>query len=132
DLRAAAQAGGSEGRDRCEVRRVRDPERLRGRVRAGLCRAVPEPSVGGGAGAARVPVGRPPMRPGRTPGGAQGRRASLTGIMDFKRILRGPLIWIIVVVGLVILAVQLFTQSNFREITTQQGMSLLAGDTVEK
>ena len=52
--------------------------------------------------------------------------------MDFKRILRGPLIWIIVVVGLVILAVQLFTASNFREITTQQGMDLLAGDTVTK
>ncbi|HWM35136.1 MAG TPA: ATP-dependent zinc metalloprotease FtsH [Pseudolysinimonas sp.] len=52
--------------------------------------------------------------------------------MDVKRIFRGPLIWILVVVALVILAVSLFTQSNFKQITTQQGLALLDGDTVVK
>ena len=51
--------------------------------------------------------------------------------MDFKRILRGPIIWIIVVIGLVWGAVTLVTASNFREITTQEGLSLLGGDTVD-
>jgi cell division protease FtsH len=52
--------------------------------------------------------------------------------MDFKRIFRGPLIWIIVVAALVIVGVQLLTASNFREITTQEGLALLNGDTVNK
>jgi cell division protease FtsH len=52
--------------------------------------------------------------------------------MDFKRIFRGPLIWIIVVAALVIVGVQLLTASNFREITTQEGLALLNGDTVSK
>jgi cell division protease FtsH len=52
--------------------------------------------------------------------------------MDFKRIFRGPLIWILVVVGLVILAISLFSQSNFKQITTQQGLALLDGNTVVK
>ncbi|MBX3195350.1 MAG: ATP-dependent zinc metalloprotease FtsH [Microbacteriaceae bacterium] len=52
--------------------------------------------------------------------------------MDFKRILRGPLIWILVVAGLVLLGVQLVTASNsYRQITTQEGLELLDGSTVE-
>jgi cell division protease FtsH len=52
--------------------------------------------------------------------------------MDFKRIFRGPLIWIIVAGALIWIAVSFVTASNFREITTQEGLSLLSGDTVDK
>src|SRR5207244_766839 len=52
--------------------------------------------------------------------------------MDFKRIFRGPLIWVIIAGVAIFVAVQLVTASNFREITTQQGLSLLDGATVEK
>ena len=53
--------------------------------------------------------------------------------MDFKRIFRGPLIWIIV--GRRprrSSACSCSTASNFREITTQEGLALLDGDTVDK
>jgi len=53
--------------------------------------------------------------------------------MDVKRILRGPLIWILVVIGLGLLAFQLFTAAtSYRPITTQQGLELLEGSTVVK
>ncbi len=52
--------------------------------------------------------------------------------MDFKRIFRGPIIWILLVLVLGGIGFNLLTTSNSREITTQEGLSLLGGDTVEK
>ncbi|MEO5921821.1 MAG: ATP-dependent zinc metalloprotease FtsH [Pseudolysinimonas sp.] len=52
--------------------------------------------------------------------------------MDFKRIFRGPIIWIILVLILGGVGFNLLTTSNSREITTQEGLALLGGDTVEK
>ncbi|CAN5393016.1 ATP-dependent zinc metalloprotease FtsH [soil metagenome] len=52
--------------------------------------------------------------------------------MDLKRIFRGPLIWVVIAATAVFIAVQLLTASNFHEITTQEGLSLLSGDSVDK
>ena len=57
-------------------------------------------------------------------------RRQLLAQLVGQRIFRGPLIWIIVVAALVIVGVQLLTATNFREITTQEGLALLNGDTV--
>ncbi|MBN9605764.1 MAG: ATP-dependent zinc metalloprotease FtsH [Actinomycetales bacterium] len=52
--------------------------------------------------------------------------------MDFKRILRGPLIWILAGIVAFAVAFMLFTQATgFKQITTQQGLELLGGDTVK-
>ncbi|HWH25690.1 MAG TPA: ATP-dependent zinc metalloprotease FtsH [Pseudolysinimonas sp.] len=51
--------------------------------------------------------------------------------MDIKRILRGPLIYIVVGIGALVLAFVLLSGSSFREISTQQGLKLLEGDTVK-
>lgn len=51
--------------------------------------------------------------------------------MDFKRILRGPIIWIIAgIIGLVVAFQLIGSLGGFREIRTQQGLELLAGNTV--
>ena len=60
-VHAAAQAGRRQGRDQREVRRIRRPERVRGRLRAGLRPAFPGSSLRRHARAARLQfVGRPP------------------------------------------------------------------------
>ncbi|MFZ2963654.1 MAG: ATP-dependent zinc metalloprotease FtsH [Rhodoglobus sp.] len=51
--------------------------------------------------------------------------------MDFKRILRGPIIYIVLAIAAVWIGSTLLTGSGFREISTQQGLALLKGDTVE-
>ncbi|HXR45057.1 MAG TPA: ATP-dependent zinc metalloprotease FtsH [Pseudolysinimonas sp.] len=50
--------------------------------------------------------------------------------MDFKRIIRGPIIWIILGAIVLWLGISLWTSSGFRQITTQQGLDLLDGSTV--
>jgi cell division protease FtsH len=52
--------------------------------------------------------------------------------MDFKRIFRGPLIYILLGAVILIVGFNLLTASGFRAITTQQGLELLSGSTVEK
>jgi cell division protease FtsH len=52
--------------------------------------------------------------------------------MDFKRIFRGPLIYIVLGAVILIVGFNLLTASGFRAITTQQGLELLNGSTVEK
>jgi cell division protease FtsH len=51
--------------------------------------------------------------------------------MDFKRILRGPWLWILVAVGVLVLALTFLTQGGYKSISTQDGLALLAGDNVE-
>jgi cell division protease FtsH len=51
--------------------------------------------------------------------------------MDFKRILRGPFIWILAGIIVLIVAFNLIgSLGGLKEITTQQGLELLEGDTV--
>jgi cell division protease FtsH len=50
--------------------------------------------------------------------------------MDIKRIFRGPLIWVILVGVLIFVAFTLLTGTNFKQISTQQGLALLDGNTV--
>jgi cell division protease FtsH len=52
--------------------------------------------------------------------------------MDFKRIFRGPLIYILLGAVILIVGFNLLTASGFRAITTQQGLELLGGSTVDK
>ncbi|TPX03348.1 cell division protein FtsH, partial [Schumannella luteola] len=52
--------------------------------------------------------------------------------MDFKRIFRGPLIYIILGVVILIVGFNLITAAaGFKQVTTQQGLELLGGSTVE-
>jgi len=51
--------------------------------------------------------------------------------MNFKRIFRGPLVYVILGAVILIIGFNLLTASGFRSITTQQGLELLGGDTVE-
>jgi len=52
--------------------------------------------------------------------------------MDFKRIFRGPLVYIVLGAVILIVGFNLLTAAaGFKQITTQQGLSLLAGKTVE-
>ncbi|MCU1509698.1 MAG: ATP-dependent metallopeptidase FtsH/Yme1/Tma family protein [Glaciihabitans sp.] len=50
--------------------------------------------------------------------------------MDFKRILRGPLVWVVLAVIVVWVGTSLLTGTGFREVTTQDGLNLLKGSTV--
>ncbi|MCU1414942.1 MAG: cell division protein FtsH [Microbacteriaceae bacterium] len=50
--------------------------------------------------------------------------------MDFKRLLRGPILWIILGVAVVAVAFSLIGGSGFKEITTKQGLTLLKDDKV--
>ncbi|WBU37549.1 ATP-dependent zinc metalloprotease FtsH [Homoserinibacter sp. YIM 151385] len=52
--------------------------------------------------------------------------------MDFKRILRGPIIYIVLAVIVLWVGFSLLTGSGYREITTQQGLELLKGSTVSE
>jgi len=51
--------------------------------------------------------------------------------MDFKKLLRGPLIYILLAVVVVSIGFSLLSGSGFRQITTQQGIEYLEGDNVE-
>ena len=51
--------------------------------------------------------------------------------MDFKRFLRGPLIYIVLAIVVVSVGFSLLTNSGFREITTQQGLELLSSSKVD-
>jgi cell division protease FtsH len=50
--------------------------------------------------------------------------------MDMKRIFRGPIVWVVLAVVIVYFGSTLLTGSGFREVTTQQGLDLLKGQTV--
>ena len=50
--------------------------------------------------------------------------------MDFKRIFRGPIIYIVLAIAVVWIGSTLLTATGFREITTQEGLELLEGSTV--
>ncbi len=51
--------------------------------------------------------------------------------MDFKRFFRGPIPYIILAIAGLWIASSVLTGSGFREVTTQQGLELLEGNTVE-
>ncbi|GAA3727765.1 ATP-dependent zinc metalloprotease FtsH [Leifsonia bigeumensis] len=52
-------------------------------------------------------------------------------LMDFKRFLRGPFLYIVLAIIVVSVGFSLLTSSGFREITTQQGLELLSTSKVE-
>ncbi|MET1044899.1 MAG: ATP-dependent metallopeptidase FtsH/Yme1/Tma family protein, partial [Microbacteriaceae bacterium] len=52
--------------------------------------------------------------------------------MDFKRIFRGPFVYVLVGAIAVWIGFSLIGGTGFREITTQQGLELLDGSTVDK
>ncbi|MEE6273594.1 ATP-dependent zinc metalloprotease FtsH [Georgenia sp. MJ206] len=52
--------------------------------------------------------------------------------MNVKKILRGPLVWVLVVLLLVFLGMSLLSQDAAERIDTSDGLELLAGDTVEQ
>ncbi|WP_018134269.1 ATP-dependent zinc metalloprotease FtsH [Acaricomes phytoseiuli] len=51
--------------------------------------------------------------------------------MDIKKIFRGPVVWIGLVVVLILLGVSLFPMGGAARVDTSEGMSLIAGDRVE-
>ena len=51
--------------------------------------------------------------------------------MDFKRFLRGPFLYIAAAVLIVVLGLSFLSGTGFREITTQEGLSLLKSQRVE-
>jgi cell division protease FtsH len=51
--------------------------------------------------------------------------------MDLKRIFRGPIVYIVLAIAAVWIGSTLLTGSGFREISTQAGLDLLKGNTVE-
>jgi len=51
--------------------------------------------------------------------------------MDFKRIFRGPVFYIVIALAIVAIGTSLLTASGFKEVTTQEGLDLLKGTTVE-
>jgi cell division protease FtsH len=50
--------------------------------------------------------------------------------MDFKRLLRGPFVWIVVVIIAIFVGFSLLTGSGFKQISTEEGLSLLKGNNV--
>ena len=50
--------------------------------------------------------------------------------MDIKRIFRGPIIYILLAIAAVWIGSTLLTGSGFKQVTTQEGLSLLKGSTV--
>jgi cell division protease FtsH len=51
-------------------------------------------------------------------------------IMDFKRLFRGPAVWIVVAIVLIVAATTLLTSTGTHQVSTQHGLSLLQGGTV--
>ncbi|WP_294179861.1 ATP-dependent zinc metalloprotease FtsH [uncultured Schumannella sp.] len=52
--------------------------------------------------------------------------------MDLKRFFRGPIIYILLGIGAIALAFSLLGNTGFQQITTQEGMKLLTGSTVDE
>ena len=52
--------------------------------------------------------------------------------MDLKRFFRGPIIYILLGIGAIALAFSLLGNTGFQQITTQEGMKLLQGSTVDE
>ncbi|HIZ35911.1 MAG TPA: ATP-dependent zinc metalloprotease FtsH [Candidatus Ruania gallistercoris] len=52
--------------------------------------------------------------------------------MNLKKLLRGPLIWILIPIIVIIVSFQLMGGGGVREIDTSAGLELLSGDTVEQ
>ncbi|WP_022918421.1 ATP-dependent zinc metalloprotease FtsH [Ruania albidiflava] len=52
--------------------------------------------------------------------------------MNLKKLLRGPLIWILIPIIVIIVSFQLMSGGGVREIDTSAGLELLRGDTVEQ
>ncbi|HLS48741.1 MAG TPA: ATP-dependent zinc metalloprotease FtsH, partial [Actinomycetaceae bacterium] len=52
--------------------------------------------------------------------------------MNVKKILRGPVIWVLLVLALVFFGARLLTASQIADIDTSDGLELLRGDTVEQ
>jgi cell division protease FtsH len=52
--------------------------------------------------------------------------------MDFKRIFKGPIVWIVLGALALLLGFNLLNVNGFREITTQEGLDLLRGNSVEE
>ncbi|MGV8876909.1 MAG: ATP-dependent zinc metalloprotease FtsH [Rhodoglobus sp.] len=50
--------------------------------------------------------------------------------MDFKRIFRGPVLYIIIGIAAVAIAASFLLGEGFKEVTTQEGLGLLSGSTV--
>jgi len=50
--------------------------------------------------------------------------------MDFKRIFRGPVIWIILAIAVVWIGTSVFMGGGYQSVTTQQGLQFLAEDKV--
>jgi cell division protease FtsH len=50
--------------------------------------------------------------------------------MDFKRLFRGPAVWIVVAIVLIVAATTLLTSTGTHQVSTQHGLSLLQGGTV--
>ena len=50
--------------------------------------------------------------------------------MDFKRILRGPLVWIILAIAVIAIGFSVFSGSGYQQITTKQGLDLLKNNQV--
>src|SRR5699024_7374777 len=52
--------------------------------------------------------------------------------MNFKKLLRGPLIWILIPIIVIIVSFQLMSGGGVQQIDTSAGLQLLKGDTVEQ
>src|SRR5690554_3775530 len=52
--------------------------------------------------------------------------------MNAKKLLRGPLVWVVVVLILAYLGASMLTGDSPEEIDTSDGLELLAGETVEQ
>jgi cell division protease FtsH len=52
--------------------------------------------------------------------------------MDIKRLLRGPFVWIVVVLGLLWIAASFLLAPGYHAVSTQEGLNLLKGGTVSK
>jgi cell division protease FtsH len=51
--------------------------------------------------------------------------------MDFKRIVRSPIVYVVLAVLIIVIGASFITAGGFKEISTKAGLDLLAGDTVK-
>ena len=75
-------------------------------------------------------------RNGASPESEQASDGRMTGrypmpTMDFKRIFRGPLLYIVIAVIVVWVGSSLLTGSGFRQVTTQEGLKDLSSGQVQ-
>jgi cell division protease FtsH len=50
--------------------------------------------------------------------------------MDFKRLLRGPFVWIVAAIVVIIVGFSFFSGSGFKQVSTKEGLALLRDDKV--